>query len=84
MADLIISDYSSIPIEASLLNKPTLFYVYDEKEYEKVRGLNQYYYDIPNTYKVTTEEALIEKLSKMISNSSHYLITGINTLHKKH
>ncbi|NYO26448.1 CDP-glycerol glycerophosphotransferase family protein, partial [Salmonella enterica] len=40
MADLIISDYSSIPIEASLINKPTLFYVYDEKEYEKVRGLN--------------------------------------------
>ncbi|AGZ26023.1 MULTISPECIES: teichoic acid glycerol-phosphate primase TarB [Staphylococcus] len=64
MADLIISDYSSIPIEASLLNKPTLFYVYDEKEYEKIRGLNQYYYDIPNTYKVTTEEALIDKIKQ--------------------
>lgn len=27
MADVIISDYSSLPIEASLLNKPTLFYI---------------------------------------------------------
>ena len=26
MADVIISDYSSLPIEASLLDKPTLFY----------------------------------------------------------
>ena len=25
MADVIISDYSSLPIEASLLNKPTFF-----------------------------------------------------------
>ena len=30
MADVIISDYSSLPIEASLLDKPTLFYVYDD------------------------------------------------------
>lgn len=35
MADVIISDYSSLPIEASLLNKPTLFYNYDEEDYEK-------------------------------------------------
>ena len=27
MADVIISDYSSLPIEASLLNKPTLFHI---------------------------------------------------------
>ena len=42
MADVIISDYSSLPIEASLLNKPTLFYNYDEEDYEKVRGLNPF------------------------------------------
>ncbi|MDK7236408.1 CDP-glycerol glycerophosphotransferase family protein, partial [Staphylococcus haemolyticus] len=28
MADIIISDYSSLPIEASALNKPTLIYNY--------------------------------------------------------
>lgn len=59
MADLIISDYSSIPIEASLIDTPTIFYVYDEAEYEKIRGLNDYYYQIPTAYKVRTEGELI-------------------------
>ena len=56
MADIIISDYSSLPIEASLLDKPTLFYVYDEEKYDKIRGLNQFYKAIPQRYKATTEE----------------------------
>ena len=51
MADVIISDYSSLPIEASLLDKPTLFYVYDEHKYDKIRGLNQFYKAIPQQYK---------------------------------
>lgn len=38
MADIIISDYSSLAIEASLLNKPTILYVYDEQQYETERG----------------------------------------------
>ncbi|EHJ06707.1 CDP-glycerol: N-acetyl-beta-D-mannosaminyl-1,4-N-acetyl-D- glucosaminyldiphosphoundecaprenyl [Staphylococcus simiae CCM 7213 = CCUG 51256] len=59
MADLIISDYSSIPIEASLINTPTIFFVYDEEEYEKTRGLNSYYYQIPAAYKVKSEGELI-------------------------
>nr|WP_242685742.1 teichoic acid glycerol-phosphate primase TarB [Staphylococcus simiae] len=59
MADLIISDYSSIPIEASLINTPTIFFVYDEEEYEKTRGLNPYYYQIPSAYKVKSEGELI-------------------------
>lgn len=62
MADIIISDYSSLPIEASLLDKPTLFYVYDEEKYDKIRGLNQFYKAIPQRYKATTEEELIVKL----------------------
>ncbi len=32
---IIISDYSSLPIEASLLDIPTIFYVYDEGTYDK-------------------------------------------------
>ncbi|HAR2853384.1 teichoic acid glycerol-phosphate primase TarB [Staphylococcus argenteus] len=59
MADLIISDYSSLPIEASLLNIPTIFYVYDESTYDKVRGLNKYYFGIPENYKVYSEADLI-------------------------
>ena len=62
LADVIISDYSSLPIEASLIHKPTLFYVYDEQEYEKVRGLNRYFYNIPTFYKVYREEDIYHRL----------------------
>lgn len=39
-ADIIISDYSAVGVEAMLLNKPVYFYVYDIEEYEKDPGLN--------------------------------------------
>ena len=67
MADIIISDYSSLPIEASLLDKPTLFYVYDEEKYDKIRGLNQFYKAIPQRYKATTEEELIVKIKNDVA-----------------
>src|SRR5699024_1431755 len=57
MADVIITDYSSLAIEASLLNKPTLFYVYDEANYEKVRGLNSYYMKFQNFIKHIVKKA---------------------------
>lgn len=59
MADIIITDYSSLAIEASLLNKPTIFYVYDETDYDNDRGLNQFFKNIPETYKAYSEDALI-------------------------
>ena len=40
IADYIITDYSVLSIEASILDKPIFFYLYDEEEYEKNRGLN--------------------------------------------
>lgn len=40
IADYIITDYSAVAFEASILDKPLYFYVYDIEEYEKVRGLN--------------------------------------------
>lgn len=40
IADYIITDYSAISIEASVLNKPIYFYVYDIDEYKKTVGLN--------------------------------------------
>lgn len=40
LADYVITDYSAVAFEASILNKPLYFYVYDIKEYKKVRGLN--------------------------------------------
>ena len=39
-ADYIITDYSAVAIEASVLNKPLFLYVYDIEEYGNNRGLN--------------------------------------------
>ena len=40
IADYIITDYSAVAIEASILNKPVYFYLYDIKKYKEGRGLN--------------------------------------------
>ena len=40
IADYIITDYSAVAFEASVLNKPLYFYVYDISEYIGTRGLN--------------------------------------------
>ena len=38
IADICITDYSSVVFEYSLLNKPIIFYAYDIKEYDMERG----------------------------------------------
>lgn len=38
VTDLLISDYSSIPFEFSLLQRPMIFFAYDLEEYGKSRG----------------------------------------------
>ncbi|HEJ8644533.1 CDP-glycerol glycerophosphotransferase family protein [Staphylococcus aureus] len=78
MSDIIISDYSSLPIEASLLDIPTIFYVYDEGTYDQVRGLNQFYKAIPDSYKVYTEEDLI----MTIQEKEHLLSPLFKDWHK--
>ena len=40
VVDRIITDYSSLAIETSLLNKPIYFYTYDIKTYQEDPGLN--------------------------------------------
>ncbi len=40
IADYVITDYSAASFEAAAINKKIFFYLYDIKEYEKVRGLN--------------------------------------------
>lgn len=43
VADILITDYSSIIFEYALLNKPIIFYAYDQEIYaQKIRG---FYYD---------------------------------------
>lgn len=40
VCDYLITDYSAIAIEATVLNKKTLYYVYDYEEYKEENGLN--------------------------------------------
>ena len=40
IADYVITDYSAIAFEATVLNKPIFFYLYDLNKYENNRGLN--------------------------------------------
>lgn len=43
IADYLITDYSSIPYEFSLLNKPIIFFAYDLEKYSLERGLVENY-----------------------------------------
>lgn len=43
VSDLLITDYSSIPFEFSLLNKPMIFYAFDLEEFEASRGFTENY-----------------------------------------
>jgi len=60
ITDLLITDYSSVIFEASLLNIPMLFYSYDLKEYLLDRG---FYYDynvfIPGKITSSLEEVVV-------------------------
>ena len=44
-ADAVVSDYSSLVIEATLSDKPLYLYIYDADEYEKRTGLNMVFSD---------------------------------------
>lgn len=61
ISDVLITDYSSIMIEYSILNKPTVFFTYDLDEYLKnERG---FYYDFKTTVPgpiVNTSDELID------------------------
>ncbi|MFZ3578966.1 CDP-glycerol glycerophosphotransferase family protein [Virgibacillus sp. DJP39] len=59
LSDLLISDYSSVPIEFSLLNKPMIFFAYDLHDYDRTRGLlKNYQYEMPGPIVQTTEEII--------------------------
>lgn len=64
LADILITDYSSIPFEFSLLEKPMIFFAYDMEEYKKDSGLiENYLEEMPGPVVSTSEElvAVIEK-----------------------
>ena len=63
IADILISDYSSIMFDYSILKRPIFSYAYDYEEYENKRGM---YIDIktelPNEI-CETEDELLEKIT---------------------
>lgn len=67
VADYVITDYSSICLEAAILNKKVLFYVYDHEKYMKENGINL------DAYKVlpTCSSKEIKELFKIINNNSY-------------
>nr|WP_259549351.1 CDP-glycerol glycerophosphotransferase family protein [Heyndrickxia oleronia] len=57
ITDYLITDYSSIPYEFSLLGKPMIFYPFDLEQYEIERGLWGKYEDlVPGPVVFNTEE----------------------------
>ena len=65
IADKVITDYSSLGIEASLINKPIYFYMYDIEEYEKDPGLNiDFRKEEIGKYTVETPDKLLNLMEK--------------------
>ncbi|MGN0681964.1 MAG: CDP-glycerol glycerophosphotransferase family protein [Candidatus Fimisoma sp.] len=65
IADIIISDYSSFVIEASLVGKPIYLYLYDYDEYESATGVNlEYAKEKIGKYVFKSAEELFESIER--------------------
>ena len=62
IADYIITDYSILSVEASILEKPIFLYLYDLEEYNKNRGLN---IDLIEELKSFTSKSFNDIMSKI-------------------
>jgi len=62
-SDIVITDYSSLAFEASLLNKPIYFFTYDQKKYDAEKGLIDDYDEAINHQNYDTNEKLINALN---------------------
>lgn len=73
LADMLITDYSSIYFDYLLLDKPIIFSPVDLQSYQQNRGfiLDSYTNWTPGP-KVTTQEALQDALSTFLENPSWY------------
>jgi Putative glycosyl/glycerophosphate transferases involved in teichoic acid biosynthesis TagF/TagB/EpsJ/RodC len=73
MSDLLITDYSSIMFDYSLLSRPMVFFAYDVEYYrDKLRG---FYFDLSDVAPgpiVTDNESLIEALQGILLNEKKY------------
>jgi len=63
VVDVMITDYSSIVYEFSLLNRPMLFFAYDEIEYQSTRGFHGNYRNLAPGKVCNTFNQLLEALT---------------------
>ncbi|MEC3839781.1 CDP-glycerol glycerophosphotransferase family protein [Bacillus amyloliquefaciens] len=63
-ADILITDYSSVPFEFALLNKPIFFFTYDLEEYDQKRGLIDNYTSVIPGKACHDSGALLEEMTK--------------------
>ncbi|SEP75037.1 CDP-glycerol glycerophosphotransferase, TagB/SpsB family [Virgibacillus subterraneus] len=62
ISDILITDYSSIPFEFSLLSKPMVFFAYDLEEYAHEKGFWENYEELVPGPVVKHTDALIDVL----------------------
>ena len=72
LSDILVTDYSSVSIEYSLLMKPFLFYMYDLEEYTKERDFYYNYLDSLPGPIIKTEDELIYAISNIDSIMETY------------
>jgi CDP-glycerol glycerophosphotransferase len=72
LADMLITDYSSVMFDYSILKRPMLFYCYDYENYQK--NLRGFYFDFakeaPGPISKTTQELINDILEKNYLNYS--------------
>ena len=80
ISDILISDYSSIFSDYSILEKPMLCFAYDFDEYSKKRGL---YYDIREALDswAKDETSLLEELSNLDYNKRTIIAKKFKSIH---
>lgn len=84
ISDILITDYSSIPYEFSLLERPMIFYAYDLAKYNRDRGFwEDYTTTIPGPIVKNTSELLqvilnesydLDRVRKFAEDWNHYSV----------
>jgi len=64
VTDVLVTDYSSIPFEFSLLGRPMIFFAYDLEVYEEARGFREDYKMLIPGPVVRDTEALIDVMKE--------------------
>lgn len=79
-ADVIITDYSSLAMEASYLQKPVLFFAYDKDQYNREKGLIPKYEEAVNYQIYENPTSLLHALN----NKQYKLPVEMNKIWNKY